>query len=50
MPTLWQDLRLAARMLNAHRAFTALFVTTLALGVGANTAIFSAQNGAPFCS
>jgi predicted permease len=36
-----QDLRYAVRTLVAHKAFTATSVTTLALGVGATTAIFS---------
>ncbi|MGH9476412.1 MAG: ABC transporter permease [Terriglobales bacterium] len=42
---MWNDLRYTLRSLRRHRGLTAVIVLTLALAIGANTAIFSVMDG-----
>jgi len=45
MSNFWQDIRFTVRVLLHNRGFAAIAILTLALGIGANTALFSVVNG-----
>jgi predicted permease len=45
MKTIWHDMRFALRQLHKSPGFTVVTILSLAIGIGANTAIFSSING-----
>jgi predicted permease len=48
LETFWQDVRYGLRQLKRNRGFTAAVLLTLALGIGANTAVFNLVNAVMF--
>ncbi|MBI3405039.1 MAG: ABC transporter permease [Acidobacteria bacterium] len=44
MTSLWNDIRFAVRLLTKNRGFTVVVILVLALGIGANSAIFTVVN------
>jgi putative ABC transport system permease protein len=44
MTTFWRDLKFSVRMLARNPGFTAVAIIALALGIGANSAVFTVTN------